>query len=333
MIAAGNFAPIDGRSDVTLQINFSAGDAAYAALTVPALVNAHGGVAHRLAVVDCCRPQRTRIFDPDSRVPEAAFRERLGKIRDLAEDFRLGGLFDEVVYLKPGDPRFLHFAKRYGRPWMTETHDYGGCAFMAYWAALDLPRTRFVLHYDADMLLHQDPGFSWIDEAFALWPGDTRAVFASPRISPPGFAASPAEDAPSSHEGRPALRVEGGWHNDWFSTRCFLADRSRLAPLLPLVRGWRTAVYWLRRLADRGYPPGPELLLFQSLGSRGWRCLHLGTPRAWLLHPTRKGADYLGLLPKMLAAVGAGRVPEIQQGFADLRLEAWSAFEPGDSVP
>jgi hypothetical protein len=333
MIAAGNLAPIDGRSDVTLQINFSAGDAAYAALTVPALVNAHEGVARRLAIVDCCRPQRTRIFDPDSRVPEPAFRKRLGIIRKLVEEFRRGGLFDEVVYLEPKDPRFRNLASSYVRPWMTETHDYGGCAFMAYWAALDLPRTRFVLHYDADMLLHQDDGFSWVDAALALWPADMRAIFATPRISPPGFAASPAQDGPSSHEGRPARRVEGGWHNDWFSTRCFLADRSRLAPLLPLVRGRRTAVYWLRRLADRGYPPGPELLLFQSLGSRGWRCLHLGSPRAWLLHPTRKDAEYLRLLPRMIEAVAAGRVPQAQKGIADLRLEAWSSFGAGDPIP
>jgi hypothetical protein len=310
-------------SDVTLQINLSAGDAAYAALTVPALVNAHRGAAHRLAVVDCCRPQRTRIFDPALRLPENEFNGRLSRIRGLAEDFRRGGLFDEVVALEPGDPRLPQLARRYDRPWMTETHDYGGCANMAYWAALDLPRTRWVLHYDADMLLHQDPGFSWVEEALAHWTANPRAIFAVPRISPPGFAAS---DGPSLHEGRPAERAPGGWRNDWFSTRCFLADRSRLEPLLPLVRGWRTAEYWVRRLADRGYPPGPEHVLHRSLGARGWQCLNLSSPRAWLLHPARKGPEYLALLPAMLASVAEGRVPEDQKGFADLRLEAWPAF-------
>ena len=195
---------------ITLQINLCAGDAAYASLTVPALVRAHEGLAHRLAVVDCCRPQRTRIFNPDSRMTEGEFGRRLSDIRDLAEKFKREGLFGEIAYLMPGDARFPELAGRYARHWMTETHDYGGCANMGYWAALGLPRTRFVLHYDADMLVHQDPGFSWIDSAFALWPRQTRAIAAVPRMSPPGFATSPAEDAPTCHEGRPKVQVPGG---------------------------------------------------------------------------------------------------------------------------
>ena len=137
-------------SSVTLQINLCAGDAAYAEQMVPHLVGSHPKVAHRLAVVDCCRPQRTRIFDPDTRLPVATFAPRLARIRELAQRFQRQGLFDEIVWLEPGSPHFRPLAARYVRPWMTETHDYGGCAFMGYWAALDFPRTRFVLHYDAD---------------------------------------------------------------------------------------------------------------------------------------------------------------------------------------
>jgi hypothetical protein len=319
--------------DLTLQINLSAGDAAYAEQTVPLLVRAHPEATRRLAVVDGCRQQRTRIFDPATRVPEEAFRQRLGRVRALAQDFLQRGLFDEIAVLEPGDARFPALARKYARPWMTETHDYGGCAYMGYWAALELPRTRFVVHYDADMLLHQDPGFSWTDEARSLWAGQPRAIFAIPRISPPGFAASPEADGPSCHEGRPTERVPGGWLSDWFSTRCFFVDRARLDPLLPLVRGWGVAEFGLRRLIDRGYPPGPEALLFRSLGGRGWRTLNLASERAWLLHPTGKDAEFHRLLPGMLAAVAAGRVPAAQRGHADLRIPEWSEFLAGPPPP
>ena len=319
--------------DLTLQINLCAGDAGYAALTVPALVRAHPGAGHRLAVVDCCRQQRTRIYDPETRAPLAAFQERLGRVRALAESFKREGLLDEVTHLEPGDPRFAGFARKYARPWMTETHDYGGCAHQAYWAALELPRTRFVLHYDADMLLWQAPGFSWVEEARGLLPSQPRAIFALPRISPPGFAATPADDGPSLHEGRPPARVPGGWLNDWFSTRCFLLDRERLEPLLPLVRGRKIFEYRLRRLLDRGYPPGPEHLLFKELGGNGWRTLNLDSERAWLLHPTRKDAEYHRLLPGSITAVAAGRVPAAQRGYADLRLEAWAEFLAAGPTP
>ena len=318
--------PFTVSRDVTLQINLCAGDVGYARQTVPRLVAAHPQVAARLAVVDCCRPQRTRIFDPDARMPLDRFGPRLAEIRALAEQFRRQGLFDRVEYLLPQDARFAALARRYVRPWMTETHDYGGCAFMAYWAMLDFPTARFVLHYDADLLLHTAAGFDWAADALSVWSAQPEVLAASPRIAPPGFARTPAEDAPSLHEGRPTVRVAGGWLNDWFSTRCFLFDRERLAPHLPLVRGLEAWELRLRRWIDRGYPPGPEQLLFRQLGSRGQRCLHLATERAWLLHPTRKNAEFLTLLPQMLDSIARGEVPPEQRGYADLRLDAWQTF-------
>lgn len=316
-------------SDLTLQINLSAGDLAYAALTVPRLVRAHPRAVHRIAVLDVCRPQRTRIFNPDTRLPEPAFSERAQRMRELASDLLAARCFDELIVLEPQSPRFAQLAQRYTARGMTETHDYGGCANMAYWAALDAPRTRFVVHYDADMCLHQEPGFDWTDEALRVWSDYPAAVFATPRISPPGFARTPADDAPSLHEGRPAQRVAAGWLNDWFSTRCFLIDRERLAPHLPLMRGTLGWEYRLRRLLDRGYPPGPETLLFRALSPVGQRCLHLADTRAWMLHPTRKDADFLAALPRLLQLIDTSRIPTPQRGYADFRLETWQELLSG----
>lgn len=313
-------------SEITLQINLSAGDLAYAALTVPRLVRAHPRAAHRLAVLDICRPQRTRIFDPETRLPEPAFSERARQMRELAHELLAAGWFDELVVLEPNSPRFAELAQRYTARGMTETHDYGGCANMAYWAGIDAPRTRFVLHYDADMCLHHAAGFDWTDEALRVWPAYPRAIFATPRVSPPGFARTPADDAPSLHEGRPAQRVRDGWLNDWFSTRCFLLDRERLAPHLPLMRGRLGWEYRLRRLLNRGYPPGPETLLFRALGARGGLRLNLADERAWLLHPNSKPPAYLALLPELLASVSAGRIPDAQRGRSEIDVSAWQAF-------
>jgi len=311
---------------VTLQVNLCAGDAAYAHQTVPRLLAIHPRVASRLAIVDCCRPQRTRIFDPDTRVPPDRFRTQLAEIRAIAAEFRRQGLFDRVEFLEPGDARFASLARRFARPWMTDTHDYGGCAFMAYWAALDFPTTPFVLHYDADMLVYAERGCDWADDAIGAMASLPNVVAATPRISPPGFARHLHEDAPSLHEGRPRMRVDSGWLNDWFSTRCFLIDRARLEPHLPLVRARQAGVFALRRIIDRGYPPGPEHLLHRRLGGHGLRCLHLADTGAWLLHPTRKTGEFLTLLPGILAAVQKGEVPPAQVGHADLRLEAWQTF-------
>src|SRR5690606_9716295 len=105
-----------------------------------------------------------------------------------------------------------------------------------------------------------------------------------------------------------------------------LVDRERLAPHLPLMRGPLGWEYRLRRLLDRGYPPGPETLLFRALGPGGQRCLHLADDRAWLLHPTRKDTDFLAALPPLLRLIDASRIPTHQRGYADFRLETWQAL-------
>lgn len=63
---------------VTLQINLSPGDIHYAHLTVPALVKAHrNSVDETVAIVDCCRPQKTKMSIPISNFPGKHLTRRL----------------------------------------------------------------------------------------------------------------------------------------------------------------------------------------------------------------------------------------------------------------
>ncbi len=307
----------------TLQVNLSPGDLGYAELTVPRLVAAHPGAAERLLVVDCCRPQATRIVDPERRFARPAFDDRVAAVRGLAGRWRRSGLFDRLEFIEPGDPRLGALARRFVRPWMTETHDYGGCAFMAYWAALAAARCPLLVHYDADIVLRHPAASDWVVEAAAAMAAAPGVIAAAPRTSPPGWAPAPAADAPSRHEGRPLARTPAGWLHDWFSSRCFVLDCGRLGPHLPLIGaveglGWR-----FRRLAGRGYPPSPELVLHHGLSRRGLRCLILSNPETWLLHPGVKPPDLAALLPRLFAANDAGMLPPSQRGCADIDFPAW----------
>lgn len=307
-------------SEITLQINLCAGDAAYAEFTVPALLAAHRGVAERLLVVDLCKPQRTRLVDPERRFPEPAYTQRRDRVVALAQAWLARGEVDRVVCLGPADPLFPTLRRTYLRPWVTATHDYGGCALMSYLAAFELCRTRWLLHYDADMLLYQAPGFDWADRARTAMTDDHPIVAAIPRPSPPTLD---PPDLPSRTE-RIALRPHpAGWLSAWFSTRCYLFDLERLRPCLPLLQG---RVYWdmlAAKILRRGYPRAPEIMLFHRLSAaRRWR-LTLNDSRAWLLHPTRKDAAFVAALPEILAAVTAGRCPVEQRGLQDLELGFW----------
>lgn len=309
--------------DATLQINLSAGDAAYAELTVPALLAAHPNVAERLLVVDLCKPQKTRIVDPARRFPEPAYTQRAERIVALAEGWLAARQVDRVVYLRPHDPLFKKMSALYLRPWLRETHDYGGCALMSYLAAFELCRTRWLVHYDADMLLYQARGFDWVRVARTAMVDSESVVAACPRPAPPREGL----DAPTAQERLIATAHAAGWLNAWFSTRCYLFDLQRLAPLLPLLQG---RIYWetlAARLLRRGYPRSPEIMLFRRMESAGrWR-LTLRDPRAWLLHPVQKKDDFVAALPRVLAQVASGKSPALQKGNQDLNLDWWPIHE------
>jgi hypothetical protein len=98
---------------LTLQINLSSGDLAYADRTVPALIAAHPEATERLLIVDVCKPQRTGIVDPEKRFPEPAYSQRATAIVELAEKLRTAGKVDRVIVLRPGDPLFRQLSRRY----------------------------------------------------------------------------------------------------------------------------------------------------------------------------------------------------------------------------
>lgn len=312
-------------SEITLQINLCAGDWAYAELTVPSLLAAHPGVAERLLIVDLCKPQRTGIVDPGRRFPEPAYTQRVERITDISNRWLASGQVDRVVWLRPGDALFEKLSRKYLRPWVTETHDYGGCALMSYLAAFELCPTRWLLHYDADMLLHQAAGFDWSAQAQAAMSDNAAIVAAIPRPSPPPLD---PPDAPSRTERLTLHLHHAGWLNAWFSTRCYLFDLERLRPCLPLLQG---RIYWetlAAKILRRGYPRAPEIMLFRRLGAAGRCRLMLHDRRAWLLHPTRKDATFVTALPSLQTAIAAGRCPDRQRGEQDLNLEFWRDILP-----
>ena len=239
------------RADLTLQFNLCAGDLAYCEHTVPALVAHHRPeVREIVAVVDCCRPPPTPFVHSPSRFPPDEFAARVQKLRALCREWQATGLWDRVVFLEPAPAPLRALNGRYCGLRTAVSHDHWGHAFAAYFAAWDCATTRYVVHYDADILLHQAPGFSWVREAIAALQQDATLLAVSPRIAPPP-AAAPSAMVNVNDPGSgwlptwPLEAAPGGWRSGWTSTRCHLMDGARLRSLLPLAprrgRAWQRA--------------------------------------------------------------------------------------------
>ena len=308
---------------ITLQINLSAGDANYGHITVERLLQVHSSeVDEILLVVDCNRPQRTHIVDPDVRFPSDIFSARVEKVRALAESLRTQGRVAQVRYLEPNDPLYSIISKKYLANLTVATHDYGACAHMAYLAALELCPTQYLLHYDADMLIYQLDGYSWIEDGLRELKNNELCTAVTPRLAPPLLDS----ERPTLYDWPPVEIVDNGWRDYWFSTRAFLFDIHKLSGALPLLKGfpWIRAIF--RKLINRGFPVAPEVMLSHRLNRLGQYHLQLNDERSWLLHPQEKGDRFISILPSIIEDIAGGKFPESQRGIPDLDLDAWSKF-------
>lgn len=318
--------------DVTLQINLSPGDIDYAELTVPPLVNAHRDfVKEVIAIVDCCRPQRTKFVNPNLRFPSEKFCEGVKEISRIVEELKKEGLLDQIIYLHKGDELLFKIAKKYMRNLVYETHDAFAHALIAYLVGIEVPSTRYVVHSDADMLLFQENGYNWVNEAVYLMEYienkyGFKMVFATPRICPPLDKKESNTLQICLDQNLSGIKVEGGWVDKWFSTRFFLVDKLRFSQYLPLLKGRTLVEVLARKYLRRSYPMSPEFMFYHRVGKSGGYRLHLNSEKAWLLHPKDKGGIFKKLLPRVLSSVSRGCVPTSQRGYSNIVLSYWKEF-------
>ena len=306
--------------NVTLQINLCHRDIDYAEMTIPYLVEAHHGhLDEKIAIVDCCQQQESCFVYLGGKQPETVLRNRVKKICKIAEEFKNKGYFDRIIYFYPETAVIKKLHRKYLGGIITETHDWRGVALTAYLLGLDSCQTRYVLHYDADMLLYQAEGYDWIIEARNNLEGEAYAVAAGPRESPP--------ITDRTFKNRPV--VNGAWNHAWISARCFLMDLERLSNYLPLCRRFYFMEVLLRKYLRRNYPPFFEMMLFRRIRKSGGFKLYLKSKKAWLLHPGIKSNRYVTLLPQILKMIKDGHIPDEQIGKHEINettLIAWENF-------
>ncbi len=311
-------------ADFTLQINISPGDLAYADIIVRQLVKHHASVPNKLLVVDCCKPQKTKLVNPEIKFPEPAFTEKVNALSLLVESFQRDHLFTEVKFLFPEDAIFELLSKKYTNRVIQTTHGAGGTAQMAYWAGIELATTRYVIHFDGDILMYQKSGYEWWKEAAILMNQENKAIFAIPRNAP---CANIDSTIPTKYEGTEIVLHESFWLHNWFSTRVFMIDKHKLERSMPLISGKLYLQLLLRKLPFRAFPLDPEIIFFRSLGlKKGYRRLILLNKDAWTLHPTEKTDQFISLLPRMVDSINNNRVPQKQLFNEDLLLDEWNFF-------
>ena len=247
-------------------------------------------------------------------------RDAVYRFHDILGPLRNDGTVTKCVFLSAVDrDRGILSRKYFGSPRIPKARDHRGVPLFGWLAGLEEAPTDFVVHFDSDSLLHQDPSYSWIDAAMRLMAQDSTVMFVSPLPGPPtsdgglrGQSVDPIKDNLGN------LRFKT------FTSRRFLVSKQRFEKMLPTpVAYTSTKRRILMRLGFGNALSTWEDCVSRSLQESEYYRVHLGCPKAWALHCPDHGPDWLEALPSVIRRVEEGQYPAKQAGHFDLTLSAW----------
>jgi len=212
------------------------------------------------------------------------------------------------------------YRKHFAGP-VRQTHSSGGYPILGSIFAVEECQADFLVHFDSDMLLHQDPDFNWISEGIKLLRQHRDLLAVLPRSGPPSRDGRlrQQEDTGEAFERDP----RGIFRFMTFTSRVFLLERRRFERLLPLRPRMPLLELLRNYFTTRNRMPEWETMVGYRLKETGLVRADLDTTRAWTLHPNDRGERFEAALPKLIARVEAGNYPAEQGGHYDLLLDAW----------
>lgn len=298
------------QTDLSLIINLSPGDADYAELTAGALANTHRDQAKEIIlIVDDTIAPFSDFYDHQKKYKEPEYAKKLAKVTAVANQLKANGLADKVLLLAQySSEKELH--KKYLNNRIKQSHDFRGAPITAYLAGFEVCKTRYLVRYDGDMLLHQTTA-DWVLTGITLLNQHPDCIAVSPRPSPP----LPNQQAD--------IEIDP---TCWFSTRCTLFDRLKVMTTTPFIYGKYRRELLLRKWMNKTYPPALETMLFHRMKDCGLKNYYLLNGNGWLLHPEKKDEVFVQLLPEIIAEIAKGNYPEEQANQETLELNAWQKY-------
>ena len=204
-----------------------------------------------------------------------------------------------------------------------ETHCFRGYPIYGCLKQFIETDVTYTLHLDCDMIFHECPGFSWIQEGVRIMEENPDILCVLPRGGPP------TQDG-SLHQGTTEYKVDnkrGLYLFKNFTSRHYLIHRERflsLLPLRPLWLSWREPIK--SRLFGNGKMLCWEAMVEHALEKSKMHRADLMTDQAWSLHPGDRSEKFYKLLPQIIDSVNRNDFPKEQMGHFDLRLSDWEKY-------
>jgi hypothetical protein len=294
--------------------------------TIPHLVKmCNFPFAQRLLAVDTAPLSGDKVNRPGVGTME--------QLRDYCSQLLAAGVVDKVVDIDYSETYQRQvYRKHFGTDRIRQTHNYKGYPILGTIFSLEAVPGDYVLHFDSDMMLHQQPDYNWIEAAIALHQDHPEVVFTRPLAGPP------TEDGQLLQERESYGQSDGFHHFKTFGSRAYLINRQRFDQLLPLPILWRSyknkafnalptsLKTQINYATGKGKLDSWEIMVTQQLQRADWLRANLDSPKAWTLHPNERRPEFLQALPALIAKVETGWYPPEQAGHYDLKLEPWLQY-------
>ncbi len=207
---------------------------------------------------------------------------------------------------------------------------WDGGPYYAYFFGLYAARSRYVAHFDGDMMFGGGSR-TWVRDAITCMEQRPDVLMTAPYAGPPrADGAMFAADAHELHSAREPMTCLAYRHMH-VSTRVFLIDLDRFKRRLGTFDALRPAPAQRLKAKLLGNPPDAreaEVVMSESMQRAGLSRIDLlgAAPGMWSLHPPYRSEEFYRRLPELVRAVEAGRVPDSQRGHYDLHdsMVDWS---------
>lgn len=251
------------------------------------------------------------------------------QLRDYCHQLLSSGVVDKVVDIDYSDAyRQKIYQKHFGDP-IRKSHNYKGYPILGTIFSLEEVSGDYIVHFDSDMMLHQQPDYSWIEEGIKLLQAHPEVMAVRSLTGPPHEQGKLEQKVPYDRH------PDGFYRFKFFGSRAYLIDRQRFDSLLPLSVLWRSyknkilnglpnsLKTTLNYLTGKGALDSWEIMVSRRLEETKYFRAVLDSPKAWTVHPKDRGQEFIQALPKIIEKVETGWYPPEQAGHYDLILKYW----------
>ncbi|WP_231461806.1 hypothetical protein [Pedobacter sp. Leaf132] len=286
--------------NVTLIINVAITDLDYVEQNLRHLCKSHNDIQRRIVILDNAK-FKTAI---DNHV-----NKELEILISLAEKLKNENVITEIIYSNNFNSKNKLYKKYLGGIINeNEAYDYRGAPILAYVIGFEITHTKYLLHYDADMLTYAAEQ-KWVKYAISKMENNAKFLCASPATHPV-IEQFEKEDAEFC----------------WFSTRCSLINLSVFKQIrhnYPIM--FRIELI-LRKLLKKSYPSAFESLVSILMVQQNLTTIYVKSNPAYIIHPEIKNKKYLRLLPRIIESIEINQIPPLQIGKENIDVEAWKNY-------